>query len=631
MAEDSDTLALEEIDIAGIDEYPADTSVKLFGPPGTGKTTNAAARVAKLIEEHGYSIGDVVWITYRKSLAMDTLKRLARWGVIDTEELADPGRGATKFINTAHAVANRVVGGAGEPVGYGDKKAFCKKRNLKYDKSTPWEQPPGQLLFDVFDYAKKNQLDPTDDADLRKIPAVEDLREKYRGSIPRAYEDWEAYKDANDKIDFWEMLAAPLEEGRTPGKPVLVVDEYHDAYPLMADLAEKWADAADVVIVAGDPHQVVNTYDGADPEFYRRMDYPEILLPTTYRVPYEHWDPATSLLANAHDPPDVERVSRGRFEVQRSPGFTHSKASGWNVPAPSDEYSPAWLVDEYGDDIMLLTRTTHQLDGVARALERAGILFEVPTSSDAPGWQAPPNEEMSDRVAIYNALQKITRLEPATFDDTGGGIQRFTSDDGGDPSRVIFDAKEAAALLDHANAQYLAESRSTVTEAATSWLTAEESVTAVDVNEYVEPEFWGTYTYGQRSTHYLNKRGKALGSYFGKRDFDALGNALRENDYPTDGSLPTKVYTIHASKGNEAETVAVYDGITKRIRESMNRDEAERKNEWRTWYVALTRASSNLLVLKHGFDFTKEFLPRGRALMDSARQGVVAADGGGSA
>jgi DNA helicase-2/ATP-dependent DNA helicase PcrA len=62
----------------------------------------------------------------------------------------------------------------------------------------------------------------------------------------------------------------------------------------------------------------------------------------------------------------------------------------------------------------------------------------------------------------------------------------------------------------------------------------------------------------------------------------------------------------------------------------MGRDDAERRNEWRTWYVALTRASSNMIVLKDGFGFTKEFLPRGRALMDEARQGVIAADGGGS-
>jgi ATP-dependent exoDNAse (exonuclease V) beta subunit len=73
--------------------------------------------------------------------------------------------------------------------------------------------------------------------------------------------------------------------------------------------------------------------------------------------------------------------------------------------------------------------------------------------------------------------------------------------------------------------------------------------------------------------------------------------------------------------------VAVYDGVTKRIMESMNRDEAERRNEWRTWYVAFTRASENLIVLKDGFEFTRRFLPKGRKLKDEARRGVALADG----
>jgi len=103
-------LALADVDIAGIDDYPADSSVKLNGPPGTGKTTNAAARVARLIRDHDYSIADVCWVTYRKSLAMDTLRRLARWGVVSDEEMATPADGPTKFIGTAHAVANRTVG-----------------------------------------------------------------------------------------------------------------------------------------------------------------------------------------------------------------------------------------------------------------------------------------------------------------------------------------------------------------------------------------------------------------------------------------------------------------------------------------------------------------------------------------
>ncbi|WP_436910327.1 UvrD-helicase domain-containing protein [Halosimplex marinum] len=627
MSDENGTLALEDIEIAGIDDYPADESVKLFGPPGTGKTTNAAARVAKLLRDHDYSINDVVWITYRKSLAMDTLRRLSAWGVVDDEELSEPNRGATKYIGTAHAVASRVVGGTPDPAEYGDKKAFCAGRNLKYDKSTPWDNPPGQLLFRVFNYANKNLLDPTDESDLRKIPAIQDLREKYRGSIPRAYRDWEDYKDSNNIIDFWEMLAAPLEEGVTPGKSILVIDEYHDAYPLMAKLAEEWAENTEIVIAAGDPHQVVNTYDGADPEFYQRLDYPEILLPKSYRVPFEHWEPATRLLSNAHEPPEVERDSRGVFQVQRSPTFSHDR-DGWRVPNPSDEYGPADIVESYGDDTMLLTRTTHQLDGVARALEEAGTLFEVPTSSDVTGWGAPANDSMSDRVAIYNALQKIKRLEPAMFKDSAGsGLGQYSDGESGvDPSRVVLEPTEAATLLDRANAKYLTEKRSKITETASSWVDAEESVTASDLTEYVEPEFWGTYTQASRSLHYLNKTGR-LGRAFSNRDFGALGNALRENNHPVGGSLPTKVYTIHASKGNEAETVAVYDGVTKRIMESMNRDEAERRNEWRTWYVAFTRASENLIVLKDGFEFTRRFLPKGRKLKDEARRGVALADG----
>lgn len=614
---DAPDLALDDVNIPELKAYPADTSVKLHGPPGTGKTTVAAARVAKLIAEYGYSINDVVWITYRKSLAMETLRRLSAWGVVEDRALSDPGSGSTRYIATAHAVANRVVGGAGEPVGYGDKRRFCENRNLQFKKSTPWDQPPGRLLFDVFDYAAKNRLDPTVTADLRTIPATQDLREKYRGSIPRAYRDWNAYKQKENKIDFWEMLAAPLDEGVTPGKPILVVDEYHDAYPLMAELVEAWANTAEIVIVAGDPHQVVNTFDGADPEFYRRMDYPEILLPRTYRVPREHWGPATGLLANAHEPPGVDLDSAGYFEVTLSPTFDHSQADGWTVPSPVDEHSPAWIVDKYGEDTMLLTRTTHQLDGVARALEKAGILFEVPSSSDVTGWGR-GYTGMNARTAVYNALQKLTRFEPATFDDPQSGQSRFGSGDGPDPAKTILEPEEAAHLLDRSKAKYLTEPRSKITDTAESWLVAEEPVSAADLSLLVTLEFWGTYTHGSRSTHYLNKSGR-LSRHFDQRDFEALTKTLQRYRSPVGASVATKVYTIHASKGNEADTVAVYDGITKRIRKAMDRDPSERRNEWRTWYVALTRAKTNLIVLKDGFAFTERFLPRGRALLADAR------------
>jgi DNA helicase-2/ATP-dependent DNA helicase PcrA len=75
--------------------------------------------------------------------------------------------------------------------------------------------------------------------------------------------------------------------------------------------------------------------------------------------------------------------------------------------------------------------------------------------------------------------------------------------------------------------------------------------------------------------------------------------------------LPTQVLTIHASKGQESEQVVLYDGITRTVAQSM-RDNAEAcRNEYRTWYVALTRAKERLHLMRGAFDWTGEFLPAG--------------------
>ena len=108
---------------------------------------------------------------------------------------------------------------------------------------------------------------------------------------------------------------------------------------------------------------------------------------------------------------------------------------------------------------------------------------------------------------------------------------------------------------------------------------------------------------------HLNKSGASdAGSNITDRDSEALKAALDRNDEPVRG-VETKVYTIHASKGSEAKNVVVYDGITKTIQDGMLDSEQTRKNEYRTWYVALTRARGNLFVLRDAFGWTEPFLP----------------------
>jgi DNA helicase-2/ATP-dependent DNA helicase PcrA len=61
----------------------------------------------------------------------------------------------------------------------------------------------------------------------------------------------------------------------------------------------------------------------------------------------------------------------------------------------------------------------------------------------------------------------------------------------------------------------------------------------------------------------------------------------------------------------------------------MARDEETQKNEWRTWYVALTRSSQRMFVLRGGFDWMQSILPQ--TLLEWAQDGHAAAEEGGVA
>jgi DNA helicase-2/ATP-dependent DNA helicase PcrA len=588
--------------------------VKLNGPPGTGKTTESAARIARLLEEHDYELDDVLWATYRHSLAMETLERLADWEIVPYTELSNPRKGATRYISTIHACANRLVGGVGDMATWYDRKRFAESRNLRFEQRSAWDTPPGELLFDVFDYAANNRLDLHDQTDREQIPKMEDLRDEYPGDVGRAFDDWQDWKGQNDKHDFWEQLEAPLRTGTSPGRDVVVIDEYHDATPLMAELAEAWIEQAEIAIVAGDPLQVVNTYAGADPDFFTRLDLPEVLLDTTHRVPEESWAVATQVLSDAHTPPPVERKKTGSFHEGTSPRFTHSRETGWNVPSPDTPQSPGHIIENYGTDTMFLTRTQRQAAGVARALEKAGILYEVQNSMDVTGWGA--RDEISERTALYNALQRLEGV--AVDDDDGYGLTAYTGQTAAkQPGDVRLAPREAAAVLDHTNHQYLSESRDSVTTAAEEIIEADETVDGERLRRYTESEFWNVYTRGAGSVRHLNSSAATSdGSKITDRDRDALKAALKRNDEPVRG-VDTKVYTIHASKGTEARNVVVYDGITTTISDAMAEDEASRRNEHRTWYVALTRAEKNTFVLRGGFEWTSSFLPK--TLLETAQ------------
>lgn len=617
---------LEDIEVAGSDRGAIDENVLLYGPPGTGKTTQAAKRVVELIDREDYSLTDVCWVTYRRDLAEETLHDLVDYGLLDEHDLIVPHRGKTRWIGTMHAIGYR-LSDLPDPVDHDLRRTFADHYGLPYEPGSV-RKTVGELLFDTFHWLRGQRLDPTDPSHVRLAPAFAELENRgWQGDIPTVYEEWRDYLDERDRCEFADQLETTLDEGRRPTDGILVLDELHDFNPLMLDTAFAWAQSADVVIAAGDPDQVINRFDGARREHFDTasdtLDLTEVLLGTSYRVFSTAGVAAEQLLANAHTPPPVDRPTSGAVREYRSPTIAES-GGRWAVPRPDADGSPVWLLDEQAaGETMFVARTRRQVQGICRALDEGGVIYRSQTGFG--GWRRTP------RLHLHNGLQKLAAVDPEQLGGAGKQQRLPQAGEGRAPGSVEFDTDEVIAVLDHTPAEYLAHSRSELASAFEHAKTSAELWTGETLDRWVKPAFWNRMTAGAAAARRLNKTGSYGHTTLEERDRNRLCRALQRYDSPVAGDDPgVSVQTIHAAKGKEAPDVVVYDGVTQKIRRRMRGDEAIANNEWRTWYVALTRAGERLHVVRDAFEWTHPIIPDDLldVASDATESPPVATDGG---
>lgn len=588
--------------IVGADEHPPDSSVKLHGPPGTGKTTQLVRRIEELLRD-AYTLGDMTVITYRKEMSRDILSKLYERDLIEGETLRKPWASEARYVGTLHAVCNRLVD-IDPPDGLpSEKQAFCEERyGVQFGRGKDETEPTsGELMFKARSWLIENLVDWEA---WDKAPQYDQILETWphHPSMADFHFEWEAWKDEHGISDFDDMLKTVYDDGISPGTPVVCADEYHDFTPLQAAIVENWREKADIEIVDGDPLQVVYTWQGADRKFWDRVDLPEILLPQSFRVPAGVWNYATNALEPEHDSPPIRpKQEAGEVLELDSVELNSSGAKNDNAHAPID------FVDRYGESTMFLQRTRSQSRDVAADLRDHGVLFYGQDGTGA--WNHAPK-----RLAIYNALKKLEGVEGPSG---GYGLDKFTTNEGGkSSSSVTVKTDEIAKLLDRVPAEYISGTKSKTVPKITG---DAKRITGDELAEYVEPEFWSTFTRGADAV-------SELLSYGGR---DAVAKALRRYDEPVserDLQDRVNVLTIHAAKGQEAPTVVLYDGITKRVSTSMSRSETEKQNEARLWYVGCTRAKKRLVVARGGWPWTYEYLPDMTTDDSAGKIGGVPAD-----
>jgi DNA helicase-2/ATP-dependent DNA helicase PcrA len=316
--------------------------------------------------------------------------------------------------------------------------------------------------------------------------------------------------------------------------------------------------------------------------------------------------------------PSLTTAGPGQLLRHSSPELRHD-GDEWRLPDPDTDGGPVSLWREYGTDLMYLTRTQKQADGVAAALDEEGIVY---VSQDDVGgdWEL--------RLTLMRALDTLegVRPEEATTSTRIGDYGGASSPGTKTPGNYAFDVEEARALFRHTHGRYLSADRDEIEEflQQVEYDDGGDDVPLDTLSEYVTDKWWLRYGAGRSSISELIR--------LDDRDRESMRAAWVRYETPYTLALAggTRVLTIHASKGAEATDVVVYDGITGRISRDLEERADARENEARTWYVALTRASKRLHVIRGAYDWTDPYLPTDlepRAAK-AALEAAAVADGG---
>lgn len=609
---------LRDGDLHGLATAAVDESVLLHGPPGAGKSTESLGRLAGYTGENDLDPTDMTLATYRKALAAGVSQRVKSWNIFPEADWVDSENDPAKWMGTGHAICirssgflSRVNEDRSEHAGMVDGQAmyaFCDEHNIQYKASNPHQKSVWERFHDLYTYCKCNLIDV---GEWRHVPPSElkslqddeiayrtwvEFEEETGASFRSLVQTWESWKQEHDCHDYYEQLESGLADGALPGTEFVIVDELHDAYPLMSRVFEKWIDAADTVVVAGDPHQVCNAFSGSHPGIFTGLntrvdrDLPVIGLPESHRVPDEHYAAAARVLDEYHTPPVLETAGQGVIrEHEPARQMEIYGDDGWSLMPYEAAGNPAKLYDEYGEDIMFLARTQLLCDGVGACLDAGGVIYQSQPGV-AGNW--------TDRLTLMHALQKLERSDG--------------------PTGLAID--EARLLLKHTDERLLDGSRSDVLSELKELERQQDrgehpgsGVPAARMTDWVSAQWWAAMGQGQDSIENLVYLDPQHGfSQETGRDVIAMQRAWdRYDDGSQWGSFPnsprgveTKLWTIHAAKGDEADHTVVYTGVTGRVRDSVQAYEDQAANEARTWYVALTRAKQSLHIVRNAFDVT---------------------------
>lgn len=515
--------------------------LRVFGPPGTGKTTYLSNHIRSAIAKFGAKA--VLAMSHTTAAA----KELVGKGVALPEE----------NVCTIHAAAYRALG---KPL---IAETILARWNADY--------PQWRIVGKQPDPEHTIPEGPGDRL-LRSINALRatmTLQDRWTPTLLPFWRAWCAWKRREQALDFTDLIERALDSVPiAPGNPsVIIGDEIQDCTPLQAALIRSWGRACVYYILAGDDDQLLYAYAGATPDVLMlpKLDPSQLrFLRISHRLPKSvhrystRWtDRLTNRMPKAFLPREeqgcVSRVSTGAFDAD----------------GLADRLEKHLIA---GKTTMVLASANFALKNVLVALRRRGLPFSNPYRSENSAWN--PLGGIGHGVAMRLLAACAGRKEGREAGSLWSGREL----------RLGFEWLDSSVLVPGMREQLLGGT----SDSMFGMDFLERCMRPAHLELLQQRMLHSDAAVADWWRRRLAKEHKAIGEYAAKV-VGRGGSAGYLLEKPK-----TYVGTIHSVKGGQADIVYLLPDLTNRWRADWNSRGPKRDALLRLIYVGSTRAAHTL-------------------------------------